>query len=83
MSKVKEYGYPVQVQCRLCGKKHTLLVNRDDWDVFNNPKGKRPLVQQIFPYLSPNERELLISGTCDECWAKMFPPDDDEDFDTE
>lgn len=80
MSKVKEYGYPVQVQCRLCGKEHTLLVNRDDWDVFNSRP--RPLIQDIFPYLSPNERELLISRTCDECWAKVFPPDE-EDFNTE
>jgi hypothetical protein len=26
------------------------------------------LAQDAFPYLSPEYRELLISGTCPDCW---------------
>ncbi len=26
----------------------------------------------LFPYLSANEREILISVTCSKCWDSMF-----------
>ena len=32
-------------------------------------------VQDCFPYLSPELREMLISGTCPECWAALCPGD--------
>ena len=31
--------------------------------------------QDAFPYLSPEERELIISQTCSECWEHMFDED--------
>ena len=74
--KVKEYGYPVKVKCVLCKKEHTILVNREDWDLYNSPN--RPYIQDIFPYLSSAERELLISGMCNECFDKIFGGDCDE-----
>ena len=36
-----------------------------DWDDGVN-------AQIAFPYLSANEREMLISGICPTCWARMF-----------
>lgn len=75
--KVKERGYAVTVTCIMCNTEHTLLVNREDWDVYNRPC--RPHIQDIFPYLSPDERELLISGTCNKCWNEIFSSPDDED----
>jgi hypothetical protein len=41
-------------------------------------KGKE-LVQDIFPDWSPEDRELVISGTHNECWIKLFPPRDEEE----
>ena len=76
MSKVKEYGYPVKVRCIICKTEHTILVNREDWDMYNSPN--RPYIQDIFPYLSPAERELLMSGICEECWTRVFGGEDDE-----
>jgi len=32
--------------------------------------------QQAFNYLTPSERELLISGTCEACFNDMFASDD-------
>ena len=29
-------------------------------------------VQNAFSYLNASEREILISGTCSECWDNMF-----------
>ena len=82
--KVKERGYALNVQCRMCRKVHTLMVGVEDYLMFDSPN--RPHIQDIFPYLTAGERELLISGTCDECWKKMFPPepeDEEEDCDNE
>ena len=35
--------------------------------------------QDAFPYLSVDERELLISGICDKCWQRIFPPEEEEE----
>jgi hypothetical protein len=34
------------------------------------------LMQNAFPFLSPDEREFLISGTTPEEWATMFGGED-------
>ena len=79
---VKERGYELAVHCRACGKEHILMVGVEDYLVFDMPN--RPHIQDIFPYLTPAERELLISGICGECWKRMFPePEDFEDFEEE
>lgn len=79
--KVKERGYELKVQCRMCRKTHSLMVGIEDYFMFDMPN--RPYIQDIFPYLTPAERELLISGICGECWEKLFPPEPEDDFDEE
>ncbi len=39
-------------------------------DFFKWQEGE--LAQNAFPYLSADEREMLISGVCPKCWAKTF-----------
>lgn len=34
-------------------------------------------VQVYFPELTDDEREMLISGTCNRCWDEMFSEDED------
>lgn len=78
--KVKERGYELKVQCRKCHTTHTLMVGIEDYLMFDMPN--RPHIQDIFPYLTPAERELLISGFCAKCWDDMFGDfDDEDDFD--
>ncbi len=58
----------VTVDCKHCEKTfeiECLAINYKDWK-----KGKE-VAQDAFPYLSAEERELLVSGTCDECWKKQ------------
>ena len=58
----------IETICPLCGAAHTIEVNLTDcWDWED---GK--CAQDAFPYLSPDEREMLISGICPECWDSMF-----------
>ena len=36
------------------------------------------LVQDAFPYLSADEREMLISGICPTCWNDTFFDEEEE-----
>ena len=63
----------VTAVCRMCRTPHTLLVNIND--VADWQRGK--YIQDAMPYLSADERELLISNTCGVCWAEMFGECDD------
>ena len=35
-------------------------------------------VQTVFPNLSADEREFILTGITADEWNKMFPPDEDE-----
>lgn len=58
--------------CRECGRTYIVDVKMDDYLDWINGKG---LIQDIFPYLSAGERELLISGICGECFDRIFGVD--------
>ena len=66
------------VTCKHCGITYQILADRDDIDNWMNGNG---YIQDILGYLSAAERELLISGTCDNCWKSMFGVDDEGDED--
>ena len=65
----------VMATCRFCGTTHTLTVDINDY--FNWQEGTH--IQDAMPYLTPAERELLISQTCQTCWDKMFADDEEEE----
>ena len=54
--------------CPFCGRANEVEVNHMDYLDWQNGE----LAQDAFPYLSANEREMLISGCCPRCWSKMF-----------
>ena len=56
----------VEVICRcpFCGKRNSVVVDEEDFERYEN--GAK--AQDAFPYLEPDERELLISGICPSCW---------------
>ena len=62
----------VKVPCRVCDKVYELEVEENDLKEYVQPPHERRLIQEIFPYLTPQERELLISHTCNKCWKEMF-----------
>ena len=61
--------------CQFCKVDHVVMA--DHMDVANWENGA--LIQDAMPYLSADDRELLISGTCGACFDKMFPPDPEND----
>lgn len=73
----------VTEQCRCCGANVPLKVYQKDYEEFKYSPHRRH-VQDIFPYLTPQDREMFISQTCPTCWEDMFPSEDeDEDISAE
>lgn len=62
------------VKCRCCGHTYTLEVEEKDAIEYMFSDSRR-FVQDIFPYLTPGDRELLISQTCNKCFHEMFGQD--------
>lgn len=58
----------VNINCRVCGITYNLMISTEDLKNYENGA----LVQDAFPYLSADERELIISQTCGSCFDKMF-----------
>ena len=61
------------VRCQDCGQDHKLLARPSDVKAWRMGAP----IQWALPYLSVDERELLISGTCGECYDRMFPQEED------
>ena len=54
--------------CRVCKNQVEMKVYVEDVTAWENGE----LIQNAMPYLSADEREVLISGTCGPCFDKMF-----------
>jgi len=54
------------------GVQHSIKVNLDDIILWKSGE----LIQRAMPYLTPNQRELLISGIPGDMYDRMFNDDD-------
>lgn len=57
-------------ECRICNKETVITMTSKQY--FGYIDKNRPIIQEIFPELTPDIRELLVSGTCGICWEDMF-----------
>lgn len=64
----------IEIRCPICRNFTIITVKTVDFVLWMDGEN----AQKAFPYLSPNEREALISGICPDCWDKMFSEEDDE-----
>ena len=65
--------------CPHCHKLQTIEVNEiqySDWMAGKN-------IQKAFPDLTADQREILMSGICPECWDEIFQDEDEEDIQEE
>ena len=58
----------VETICPQCRKIHIVEVKSKDY--YEYKLGKH--IQEAFSYLSTDEREMLLTGLCKECWDKLF-----------
>lgn len=66
----------IDVACKYCGVVYQIIADREDIVKWLAGEG---YIQDILDYLSPAERELMISDTCDNCWKQFFPAVDNEE----
>jgi len=68
-------NFTIATVCPFCSHVNYITVNEQDYYRWEDGE----LIQNAFPYLSAEERELLKTGICPSCWDKMFPPEEDEE----
>lgn len=54
--------------CPHCSKQHFFTVPQADYDRWQGGA----LIQRVFPRLSIDTRETMISGYCPKCWDAAF-----------
>jgi hypothetical protein len=64
----------INVRCRTCRQVREVDCTNEEYQAWQSGM----LIQTAMPNTSKEQRELLISGTCGECFAAMFAGDDDE-----
>lgn len=68
----------VRIPCRMCHEPQTLQLSIAGLKA----RAEGAFVQDAFPELTPGEREMLISQTCDNCWKRLFgEPEENTDDD--
>ena len=68
--KTNERNITIKARCEWCSKVFEINVTEESIKEYFSPN--RRTIQEIFPYLTASERELLISHTCESCWDGMF-----------
>jgi len=61
--------------CIFCGNTEEIIVKEKDYEAYLRGEGH---IQEIFPYLTADQREIMISGICGKCFDGILE-DDDED----
>jgi hypothetical protein len=61
----------IQEICTKCLTEVLISVEYDDYEAWRNGE----LIQNAMPYLTADQREILISNICGDCFDLMFPED--------
>lgn len=73
-----ECTQPAALRCVVCGRWVAMRVDPED---VRRHLEDEMFVQDAFadragvPYLTPAEREMWVSGCCNECWTLLVPSD--------
>jgi endogenous inhibitor of DNA gyrase (YacG/DUF329 family) len=58
----------IEITCPFCGAEHSVEMDYRDFLAWYNGD----VIQKVAPYLTPTEREQLISQLCPKCQAQVF-----------
>jgi len=63
---MKQPMVSVFTMCPFCALYHIVTVDREAYNTWKAGE----LIQNAFPELTPSDRELLMTGICDDCFPK-------------
>tara|TARA_R100000008_G_scaffold12478_1_gene6240 strand:+ start:1357 stop:1557 length:201 start_codon:yes stop_codon:yes gene_type:complete len=63
-----------EYKCQYCNVSYLLEIDDEGWEEWQSGE----LIQVALPDLKAWERELMLSGTCDNCWKEFFGEEDGE-----
>lgn len=61
--------------CMVCNQSSVIHLDEASLNAW---LGRQAYIQDVFPELSIDDRELLISGTHSDCWDTLFGGDEEE-----
>lgn len=61
------YCLTIETTCRTCHGKTVLTIPKAHWDKWQDGT----VIQTAMPTIPKENRELLISGNCADCWNKI------------
>lgn len=59
----------IEASCAHCNLTYKFPVYQSDMEKYLTGKYN---IQDCFPYISPEYRELMISNVCNKCWIEIF-----------
>src|SRR5215475_9698452 len=74
----KEGHVYAQINCRWCPVQVDVPIHQDRFDSWMAGH----MIQDAMPELSPDLRELFITGTCPTCWEEMYNMNDNSGWTT-
>ena len=69
---IPEHIYVYDIPCIECKRFTTIGMKGEDLFKYNQGK----YIQESFPYIPIEYRELLMSGICPDCFDVLFPEED-------
>lgn len=69
INQISDEFYEVTKKCPHCKEKTPFLFTKDEYERLFI---KNEFIHVVFPDMSNEDREVLISGTHPECWKEMF-----------
>lgn len=63
-------------KCPCCGEEHPVHLTREQSFRYKKYLDGKGHIQDLLPDLTAEDREMLITGICPECWKKL---EEDED----
>lgn len=74
------FKYVTPHKCSLCKVQHEVDTPYEEKDFLQRLVRWQEggLIQQEFPELRPEQREIIISGTCNDAWNELFGEDEEE-----
>ena len=66
----------IKIKCELCDQDIPVAITEGEFVDWTLNHKTLPVVQDHFPQLSAEDREMLVSGVCGKCWDRLFPDEE-------